>query len=236
MHPAIPLAALGLVSASAMACYVALRREKTELHWLLLALLVSLVVWTAGVISRFSVASPTGLEAALRLVFLGVFSTPPLWLLVAVVYARPGGALERRGVWVALGIPSALAYLALLTNEAHHLVIREVSFEAMEAGGRAWGGPIFWVFMAWAYALVLGGALLYLRTARRMLANDERRRGVLLAVASVVPIAASVPYLFRLVPLRFDLTPAALSIATVLVSSRCSATGCSRACRSRAAT
>jgi PAS domain S-box-containing protein len=218
MHPAIPLAALGLVSTSAMACYVALRREKTELHWLLLALLVSLVVWTAGVIARFSVASPTGLEAALRLVFLGVFTTPPLWLLVSVVYARPGGALERRGVWVALGIPSALAYLALLTNEAHHLVVREVSFEAMGAGGRGWGGPIFWVFIAWAYALVLGAALIHLRAVRRMVANDERRRGVLLAAASLVPIAASMPYLFRLIPLRFDLTPAALSIATVLIS------------------
>jgi PAS domain S-box-containing protein len=217
MHPAIPLAALGLVSASAMACYVALRREKTELHWLLLALLVSLVVWTAGVIFRFSVASPAGLEAALRLVFLGVFTTPPLWVLVAVVYARPGGALERRGVWVALGLPSALAYLALLTNEAHHLVVREVSFEVMEAGGRVWGGPIFWVFIAWAYSLVFVGALLYLRSARRMVATDERRRGVLLAVASVIPLAASALYLFQLVPLRFDLTPTALSISTVLL-------------------
>jgi hypothetical protein len=91
MYPAIPLAALGLASASAMACYVALRRGKTQLHWLLVALLVSLAVWTAGVIFRFSVASPAGLEAALRLVFLGVFSTPPLWILVAVVYSRPGG-------------------------------------------------------------------------------------------------------------------------------------------------
>jgi PAS domain S-box-containing protein len=217
MHPAIPLAALGLVSASAMACYVGLRREKTELHWLLLALLVSLVVWTAGVIFRFSVASPAGLEAALQLVFLGVFTTPPLWILVAVVYARPGGALERRGFWVTLGLPSALAYLALLTNEAHHLVVREISFEAMEAGGPSWGGPIFWVFIAWAYALVLGGGLLYLRTARRMVATDERRRGILLAVASVVPLAASALYLFQLIPLRFDLSPTALSVSTLLL-------------------
>jgi PAS domain S-box-containing protein len=217
MHPAVPLAALGLVSASAMACYVGLRREKTELHWLLLALLVSLVVWTAGVIFRFSVASPAGLEAALQLIFLGVFTTPPLWILVAVVYARPGGTLERRGFWVTLSLPSALAYLALLTNEAHHLVVREVSFEALEAGGPSWGGPIFWVFIAWAYTLVLGGGLLYLRTARRMVATDERRRGVVLAVASVVPIAASALYLFQLVPLRFDLSPTALSISTLLV-------------------
>jgi len=218
MHPAIPLAALGLASALAMACYVALRREKTEFHWLLLALLVSLVVWTGGVIARYSVATTAGLEAALRVTFLGVFSTPPLWLLVAAVYARPGAALERRGVWLALGIPSALAYLALLTNEGHHLVAREISFEALAGGGRAWAGPIFWVFLAWAYALVLGAALIHLRTVRRMVANDERRRGVLLAAASLVPIAASMPYVFRFLPLRFDLTPAALSIATVLVS------------------
>jgi hypothetical protein len=61
-----------------------------------------------------------------------------------------------------------------------------MSFEALEAGGRLWGGPVFWAYMAWTYALVLGGTLLYLKTARRMVASDERQRGVLLASRSGV--------------------------------------------------
>jgi len=39
MHPAILPAALAFSAAAAMALYVGLRREKSEFHWLLLAIL-----------------------------------------------------------------------------------------------------------------------------------------------------------------------------------------------------
>jgi signal transduction histidine kinase len=229
MHPAVLAASMVLVTASLMAGYVALRREKHELHWLLVAVLLALMVWTSGTIARFSVTTEAGLAVALRVVFLGVFATPPLWLLLAARYAQYPVWLERRPTWVAVLAPSALTYLALLTNEAHLLVVRETTFEAMRAGGMAWAGPVFLCFVAWAHVCVLAGAWLYLRTARRLVAGppgaaaagpggraalvlEERRRGLLLALAALVPLLASSIYLFRLLPVSFDVTPAALTI------------------------
>jgi PAS domain S-box-containing protein len=217
MHPAILPAALALSAAICIALYVALRRDKSELHWLLLALLGSLGVWTGGTILRFSVSDEAGLALALRVVFLGIFTTPPLWLLLAVRYARAESLARRRGLKLGIALPSLLAYLALLSNDSHGLVIRELSFEALEAGARAWAGPVFWVFLAWAWGCVFGGIALYLGTMKSLVAGDERSRAITLSLASLIPALTSGIYVFHLLPVSFDLTPTALSVTLALL-------------------
>ncbi len=217
MHPALLPAALVFSVALALAGYVASQREKATLHWLLLGALLSLMVWTLGTLCRFSVTSQAGLTASLHLVFFGVFVTPPLWLALAASYARLRIA-ERPGAYALLFAPSLLAYVALLTNAGHGLVIREVSFAALERGGSAWAGPVFWAFVGWAWLCVGGGVAIYLATAGRMVAGDERRRGLLLALASLIPLLVSPIYLLELLPISFDLTPSAL-LLSLLISS-----------------
>jgi PAS domain S-box-containing protein len=217
MHPAILPAALALTAATGMALYVAMQRDKNELYWPLLALLASLVLWTSGTILRFSARDVPALDRSLHVLFLGVFLTPPLWLLVAARYSRSEALARRRWLPLEILLPSLLAYLAFLSNERHHLVLRELGFEVLERGGLAWAGPVFWAFIAWAYVCVLGGVLLYLAAARSLVVEDARPRAVLLAVASVIPVAASAVYLFRLLPVRFDLTPSALVVSLVLI-------------------
>ena len=140
VHPAILPASLAFGTAAALAVVVALRRDRTALQWLLLALLTALMIWTLGVICRYSVRSQEGLEASLRLLFLGIFTAPPLWLLLAGRYARVRLLCESRGWTIGLLVPSAVGYLALLTNAGHHLVMQEVSFEVLEGGGIAGRG------------------------------------------------------------------------------------------------
>ncbi len=218
MQTAFLPAALAFGAAVCMAAYVGLRRDKTELHWLMLALFVSLAVWTCGTMLRLSATDLGELRAALRVGYLGVFAAPPLWLLVAAQYSRTEAFVGRRERWAGLALPSALAYVALLTNDAHHLVVRELSFEALAGGGVAWAGPVFWIFLAWAFACIFGGMFLYLGTARALMGGPQRHRGVMLAVASALPLLATSAYLFRLLPVEFDLTPAALTVSMVLVS------------------
>ncbi len=218
MHPAIVPAALAFGAAVCMAVGVGLRRRKSELHWLLFALFASLAVWTGGTMLRFSAQDVGELRAALRVVYLGVFTAPPLWLLVAAVTSRTETFLGPRERWVGLALPAVLAYGAFLTNDAHGLIVRELSFEALESGGLAWAGPLFWVFLAWAYSCVLIGMLLYLGTARALMTGPQRHRGWILAVASVLPLVGSSIYMFRLWPVSFDLTPAALTVSVVLMS------------------
>jgi signal transduction histidine kinase len=218
VHPAVLIASITLGAAAAMAVSIALQREKGRFHWLALSLLVGLLLWTSGVVLCFSATDVAGLRVALNLTFAGVLVTAPCWLLLAAHYASARFMVGWRAPSVALLVPAGLFYFALLTNDGHRLFLREISFEAMAAGPAVLGGPLFWVFIAWGYLYITGGMLLYLGTARRMLAGASRRRGLLLALASALPLFSSALYLAQLVPTRFDLTPVALCISFAMMS------------------
>jgi hypothetical protein len=218
VHPAILPASLAFVTAAAIAVVVVLRRDKASLHWLLLGLLSALMIWTLGVVCRYSVQTPHGLEASRRLLFLGVFTAPPLWLLLAGHYARVRRLSESRGWTIALLAPAAVGYLALLTNAGHHLVMRTVSFESAGAGGMAWAGALMWVYLPWSYGLITAATWIYLRRAVQLARKGERGSGLLLAVAAIVPLVASCSYLLRLLPVNFDVTAPGLTISLLLLS------------------
>jgi PAS domain S-box-containing protein len=218
MHPAILPAALVFGTVASLAVAVALRREKTPLHWWLLSLHCALLIWTMGSICRYSVQTQAGLEASLRLLFLGVLTAPTLWLLLAARYARVRLLCESRGWTIALLAPSALGYLGLLTNAGHHLMLRTVSFEALEAGGVAWAGPLLRAHFAWSYGMLAVASAIYLGGAVRFVSRGEGRRAGLLAAAAVIPLLAALVYLFRLLPVSFDLTAAGLTISLVLLT------------------
>src|SRR5262245_26526474 len=186
MHPAIAPSVLTLASALGMAAYVASHRERREQHTGMLALLIVLAAWTLGTTCRFASETRAGLWASLHLVFFGIFFAPPLWLVSSLQNARRPLA-QNPSFRAALIAPAALSYFAFLTNDYHGLVLREVSFAALERGGIAWAGPWFWTYLIWAYALVAGGSVALLRAARGMLAGRDRRRGWLIGVAALVP-------------------------------------------------
>lgn len=217
MHPAIAAASLTLASALGLAAYVATRAERDSRNRGILAVLGVLVVWTVGTLCRFSSTSETGLWASLHLVFFGIFFSSPLWLVSSLQNARHPIA-ERPEFRAALLVPSALAFTAFLTNDAHQLVMREVSFAALARGGTAWAGPLFWLYLCWAYGLVAWGSIALLRAARGLLVGRDRRRGWLLGTAALVPTLGSSVYLFQWLPVSFDLTPAALGISMLLTT------------------
>jgi signal transduction histidine kinase len=91
-----------------LSLHVGLRRQKSELHWVLLALLAALVLWSVGIGARALVSEPGARRALLRVLFLGAFSTPGLWLLLAARHAP----LWRRHGTRAVMLPSLHANLA----------------------------------------------------------------------------------------------------------------------------
>jgi len=217
MHPAIFPAVLAFSTSLALATYVGTRREKTDLNHSIVALCVGLMVWTGGTVCRFTVDTEEGLRAALVPILLGVFVVPPLWLMLAARFARLK-VFSRFETVAALMIPPALSFLALLTNDAHRLVVREVSFAALEKGGLSWAGPIFWANVAYAYICIFFGVGIYLNIARRMSRTRDRKRVMALIAGAVLPALASSVYLFQWIPITFDLTPMALVATMVLMT------------------
>jgi signal transduction histidine kinase len=216
MHLILLPVLLTLAAALTLSVYVAFLRQKTTFHWLLVGLLLGTAVWTTGTLTRLSATTESGLHAALVLVFAGILSTAPLWLLVCAWSARRT-ALFRPGSIALLCLPPALLYLALLTNEGHQLFLREVSFRAMEAGPAAFAGPLFWWMLVYAYACVALGLVIYLRALPRLTNGPARRMGWMHAAAAILPVASSTLYVFQIVPVPVDTTPVGLMASMVLV-------------------
>ena len=218
MNPAVICALITLCAALAMAMYLLARRHKEPLHWMLLGFLAGLVLWTGGVIARFTVASEAELAIALRFAFTGILIASSFWLLTAMAYVGGRAAPWRVLPQLVVGVVSSLFALALFTNDGHRLFLGTIDFASVAKGPPAFAGPLFWAYLSWSYGCVGAGMLIYLRAARAMLRGAARRRGVLLAVSSAVPPAASSIYVFQLLPLHYDLTPIGLLVALVLLS------------------
>ena len=204
MFAAIIQAAVTLVLAAALAAYVALRPARTPLRTPLLALLGSLLAWSAGVIWRFTAASDEGALAGLVFSWLGIATLPPLWLLLGARYARVPVLEARPSIAMAAFVPSVLTFLAVATNHRHHLFFSVVSQAHTERG------PLFYGFLAWGYPCVLVGVAFFLLAARRMMTHEAWGRGLLTASAAILPTLESALYVFRVLPFAYDPTPAVL--------------------------
>jgi PAS domain S-box-containing protein len=216
MHPAIVSSAMAAAAAVLMAGWVVSRPDRSSLHRLLFGLSVSLAVWTLGNLSFFLTGPDGEFGLALRTVLLGVIAVPLFWLLLALRYVRGEGADLTRPT-IVLAAPSAVAVLALLTNDHHHWILSDAGFDEILSGGKTWAGPGFFAFMGWSYACVVASIALYIRSLRgRNLASARRRIGLLIS-ASVIPLLTGAVYVFRLAPVSFDLTPAGLFGSLALI-------------------
>ena len=216
MDPVLALSVATASAAGALSLQVGLRRQKSELHWVLLALLAALVLWSVGIGARALVSEPGARRALLRVLFLGAFSTPGLWLLLA---ARHSPLWRRRGtraIELAVMLPSLLAYLALLTNDVHHGIIRELRSDA--TGPHGWAGPLFWAFLAWAYVCALGGAAFLLHSARQAWRAGHPGHAAAMATVAALPVIATAATSLGPVSRDYPVAPAGILVAVLLMA------------------
>jgi PAS domain S-box-containing protein len=214
MHPQVYLSVLTAFAVAAMALYVGLRREHTVVHWLVIALMLSMMLWVVGLGLWHLLPSQQHQETALMLGFAGAFSLPPLWLLLADRFTRSHAFERRPGFQAAVIVPSALSVLVVLTNSSHGLFVQGFGHRAMEEiDGFAFAGPLFWVTLCWAVVLVAGGISLYLSSAFRLVSNKELGRGLALGTAALAPLLLSA----ALTSMDLDFTPMGLGISVCLL-------------------
>jgi PAS domain S-box-containing protein len=176
-------------SAGALACAIGARARRSDLDALLLALLAAVAVWAGGVGAFLAVSDPGLQELTVRIAFLGVFAATPLWLIFTLRASRPT-CLERMPYLPALiALPQALAYLALLTNSAHHGMLRE-GMKWTDAFAE-YAGPWMLGFGVVAAAWMLAAAVVLLAWAWRLRTRTEVHRATLfaLAAAGLLPVA-----------------------------------------------
>lgn len=210
------LAVVTALTCVGAALRVGLRRENPRIASGLVAVLAALAIWAAGSAMLALLPEPAWQVAARRVIFLGTFTAPSLWLLLALHHAVPQRVRGRTGVTVALLTPSALFYLAALTNASHGWIIRPDATGAPGVG--SWAGPLTWLFIVLATGSTLAGVALFARTAWRLRKEGKQRAGAALAFALAVQLATIVATLAALVPQGYPIAAAGMAASVLTVA------------------
>ncbi|MDQ3068572.1 MAG: ATP-binding protein [Acidobacteriota bacterium] len=147
-----------------------------------------------------------------QLQYVGIIAVPPLWLLFASDYARmPWSARRsrRRAIWI---VP-VLTFIAVATNDSHHLYWSSVSLEGRLAVYRY--GPLFWVAVTYNYILLVTGTVTLLR-GLRLFHRAYRSQTAALVAAALFPWLGNLLYLSGAFPKGFDATPLMFAVSGLL--------------------
>jgi PAS domain S-box-containing protein len=197
--------------------WVAKRANRNELRGPLLAVLGFLIAWMSG---RGLMETPDadGLaRVGLMVSYFGACGLGPAWLVLCARFTRSQLFERQPGLFAVAGVPPAIAYLAMLTNEGHRLWADSLDPQLMRTSPADWGGPIFWMALAWQIVLVVTGSGLLLRSTSLSIA--QRRRSRLVGLMTILPIGATLVGYLDLLPIGTDPVPlmSAITVAAIIV-------------------
>lgn len=181
----------------------------------LAGLLVSMLVWT--VLTGLEQAA-VGVQPKVALTafsYLGSTVVPVFFFLFCVEYTQSDAWLPRPR-WLIWLIP-ALSVLAAFTNPVHHLLWTGFVPEPDNALLYL-HGPVFWVMIAYAYLLIVGGLVVVILAIGR---HDRGYRGQFWTVlwSATLPVLGSIAYVLGLSPIPgMDPTPILFAVTAVGLS------------------
>lgn len=213
----ISLLLIAALIETAVALY-AWRQRLTAGASQLVMLMAASIVWTLAYgLALVSTSLSTKL-LWLGVAHLGIALLPVLYLRFVIAYTRRAAWLWRwRGApWFVIPIVTiALNW----TNSAHGLYYQNVTVlqEGPFALLSVTRGPWLWVFVAYGYALLTTGILIFWRASRGE-SPLHRGRAAVMSVSALVPWIANVLQLFALHPLvPLDITPIALAFSGLAI-------------------
>ncbi|MEN6351452.1 MAG: histidine kinase N-terminal 7TM domain-containing protein [Syntrophomonas sp.] len=153
-----------------------------------------------------------------KIMYLGVVSLPPLWLLFSIEFSNNAGWLSGKRRFLLLLMPLITLFL-VFTNEWHGLLWKQISIVSSAPLILAYRhGPWMWINTLYSYILILWGAFKLVK----MVLNSYhmlRMQVCLLLTATVIPLLSNIVYLFNVnSTYGLDPTPLAFTFSGILMA------------------
>lgn len=188
-------------------------QKRSQLYFVFLALLITMIFWTTGNILAWSTYIQTGkiIMGYVKLWYIGTCYLPVVLYITGLLFKRNYIRFSR---WhAALFLPPTLSYLTILTNEINGgLFYRQFSL----INTSAVFGPVFYFHSAVSY-LYLALAVYHLMTFSTQTSGLFSRQSLLMLTAALVPTAMNVIITYRLIDLPVYYTSIAFSITVCLL-------------------
>lgn len=183
---AVILLVLGL--AAGFLSLVIIFRSNEGVRWFAFTLLNG-AIWTFFYgLELASLDLPT-IYFWIKFEYIGIVLLPVTWLMFCVKYTGKDNRLQNRYLlWVLLLI-SAAVYIAILTNESHHLYYKSLNLhlEAPLPLINVQKGPLHYLFTIYFYLIILWGNYLLISNTRN---SDPlfKSQTFLLVIATAIPL------------------------------------------------
>ncbi len=192
---------------SAYCTYVIWRRPKTAGIYSLIALMGAATIW--ALTSGFEAAS-VGLQQKLiwaKLEYIGVVSVPTLFFTFSLDYSLRGNRLKLRHI-ILLSIVPLIGLILAFSNEAHHLIWKDLSPSPLASNSGAYGHGIgFYILVGYLCILALAGLGLLVRAWLKFPVLYRRQINIL-GLAFLFPFVGGMLYALGWTPLpALDIPP-----------------------------
>lgn len=204
--------------AAAVGAYVWRRRKSTSAQAFPL-LMAALAWWSLAYGMELASSDPNTLWFWLVAGYVGIASSPVLWLVFTLQYAGRDRGLSRKAL-AALFVVPLLTVVLVGTNPLHHLYYRDVALDSNAAFVLhvLTPGPAYWVHVAYSYFCLIAGTLILLLVWMTSSHLYRRQAGIMLASASI-PFLVNLCYLVGMRPFgHLDMTPFAFTLTGVIVA------------------
>jgi len=146
--------------------------------------------------------------------YIGASTTTLFFLFFTLAYTQSNKFIRPVAIGIFLLIP-IITVLLVFTNSYHHLIWEKVDFYPLTNESVYNYGSWFWVYAIYEY-LILGTAIIVLLVGTFRFYQIYKVQLIYLIVASVMPLATSIMYVFKLIPVKADLTPIVLIFSGIL--------------------
>jgi PAS domain S-box-containing protein len=146
--------------------------------------------------------------------YIGSSTTTVFFLLFTLSYTQSNKFIRPGAIGLLMLIP-AITILLVFTNPYHLLIWENVEFFPITNESSYHYGKWFWAYIIFEYLVLLGAIVILLISSFRFY-KIYKAQLIYLILASFLPLMTSILYVFKLLPLKADLTPIVLIFSGVL--------------------
>ncbi|WP_297426662.1 histidine kinase N-terminal 7TM domain-containing protein [Clostridium sp.] len=154
----------------------------------------------------------------IKVEYIGIAFLPVVWLMFALNFNGYEEKLKKSNIMLLYIVP-VITLIMNYTNDFHHLFYTNLY---MNNNGifpivEIIKGPFYWVNIAYTYALMLIGLIIFIFSYFRAV-PIVRKQIMLLIIAWIIPWISDIIYMLKLIPFNLDLCPIAFSFSGIISS------------------
>ena len=151
-----------------------------------------------------------------QIAYIGITNSAVMFLMFSLSYTRNYSFSTKKILYFLLLIPAITIGLAF-TAGYHKLLWTNLVILPDTGQAVYYYGPWFWVNVTYQYSLIVSGIIILIAGAFRVY-TIHRIQTWLLLLSVLLPFAASILYIFKLMPVKgIDLTPIAFIISGIII-------------------